>query len=64
MVRRAKVAALTTLMAGGVLLGSVCSMSDIRHNFQAGTYAFVKDFSTGLWDALFPEPEDLVGTGE
>ena len=64
MIRRVKMTALTTLMAGGMLLGSVCSMSDVRHNLSAGTYSFVKGFATDFWDAILPDAEDLVGGGE
>ncbi|MGB2986982.1 MAG: hypothetical protein WBE26_14005 [Phycisphaerae bacterium] len=63
-VRRTKMAALTTLLAGGMLLGSGCSWVDVRHNVIAGTQSFVKGYTTSLWDALIPPPEELIAWGE
>ena len=59
-VRKAKLAAMTALLGGGMLLGSACSLTDFQANFVAGTQAFVKGYTTDLFEALFPPADELI----
>ena len=61
-VRKIKVA-LMGVATAGVLFGSACSAVDIRQNFVAGTQAFIKGYTTDLWEAVFPSAEELVSFG-
>ncbi len=61
--RKAKLTGLATLLAGGSMLGSACSVADVRHNFVAGTQAFVKGYTTDLWGALIPTADELLNFG-
>jgi|GEM_PF-2051463 len=64
LLRRAKLAALATFLAGGTVLGSACTAADMRHNILAGTQAFVRGYTTELWVALVPPAEDLINLAE
>ncbi len=55
--RKAKIAALTTLLAGGTMLGSACSAEDIRENVVAGTLAYVKGGATSFWNNFIPSAD-------
>ena len=59
--RRTKMTALTTLMAGGMLFGSSCTIKDIQKNLIAGSLSYVKDHATAFWNAFLPA--DDVWTG-
>ncbi|UCE58966.1 MAG: hypothetical protein JSU63_16175 [Phycisphaerales bacterium] len=63
LLRKAKATVLTAFVTGGMLLGWSCGWSDLRYNFVAGTQAFVKGYTTDLWEAVFPAPEDLINFG-
>lgn len=55
--RRAKTAALTTLLAGGMLSGWMCTSKDIQKNLVAGTLGYIKGGATTFWDSLLPQDE-------
>ncbi len=59
--RRAKAAALTTLLAGGTLFGSSCTSSDIHKNLVAGTLGYVKSSATSFWSNLIPMNDMWAG---
>jgi hypothetical protein len=61
-VRKIKVALLGVATAG-VLFGSACSAVDLRQNFVAGTQAFIKGYTTDLWEAVLPSAEEIVSFG-
>lgn len=46
---------------GGMVLGSGCSLRDVRNNVLAGTYDFVAGFTTNAWEAVIPPPDELFG---
>ena len=58
-VRKIRVALLGVATAG-VLLGSACSAVDVRQNLVAGTQAFIKGYTTDLWEAIIPPPDELL----
>jgi len=60
LVRKVKKAVLTTLVTGGMLLGWSCGWNDVGYNVLAGTQAFVKAYTTDLWEALIPAADELV----
>ncbi len=53
--RKAKVAALTTLLAGGTLFSSMCTAKDIQKNLVAGSLGYVKSGATSFWSNLVPQ---------
>jgi hypothetical protein len=55
--RRVKLAALSSLLAGGTLLGSACTARDIEHNLVAGSLAYVRGGATSFWNAFLPQDE-------
>ncbi len=52
--RRIRMAALATLLTGGMVLGTGCSLRDLQTNLVAGTLAYVKGTATAFWDAFLP----------
>jgi len=62
--RWSKVATLAALSTAGGMLFDACGAAQIRQNFVAGTQAFVKGYTTDLWEAIFPAAEDLINFGE
>jgi len=58
---KAKLAALTTLLAGGTLLGSACTADDIRKNVVAGSLDYVADGATTFWNTFIPQDEIWAG---
>ncbi len=62
--RKTKMAALTTLLAGGMMLGSACSLADFRHSVIAGTLGFVEGYTTDAWIAWAPPPGSLLNPGD
>ncbi len=61
--RRMKAALLTvSVMAGGTMFSS-CGVVDVRHNVLAGTQAFVKAYTTSVWNALVPAPGPYLSFG-
>ena len=54
---RAKLAVLTTLLAGGTLYGSACTADDIQKNLVAGSLSYVKSGATSFWANLIPQDE-------
>ena len=60
-VRRTKLVALTTLLAGGTVFGSMCTSKDIQKNVVAGTLNYVKGGATSFWDAFIPQDEIWEG---
>ena len=58
--KRIKVAALS-IVAFGMLYSSACTIGDIRHNVVGGTLAFVKSYTTDLWELIVPPPDELIG---
>ena len=58
---RAKLAAVTTLLAGGTLLGSSCTAADIQKNVVAGTLAYVKGGATSFWNNFIPQDDLWAG---
>ena len=61
LVRRAKVAALTALLAGGAVFGSACTAADIQKNVVAGTLAYVKGGATSFWNNFIPQNDIWAG---
>ena len=58
--KNTKLAALTVTMFG-MLYTSACTLGDLRLNVVSGSLAFVKSYTTDIWEALFPAPEDVLG---
>ncbi len=52
--RRAKTAALITLLAGGTMLGTSCTAEDIQKNVVAGTLSYVAGGVTSFWNNFIP----------
>jgi len=48
-------------VTGGTLLGSGCSLRDVRNNVLAGTFDFVAAFTESAWEAVIPPPDELFG---
>ena len=59
LVRKMKVAVFS-MTAVGMLHASACSLGDLRLNLVNGTLAFVKGYTTDMWEALIPAADDLV----
>ena len=59
--RKAKLAALSTLLAGGALLGSACTAEDIQKNVVAGSLGYVAGGATTFWNSFIPQDE--IGDG-
>ncbi|UCE59530.1 MAG: hypothetical protein JSU63_19065 [Phycisphaerales bacterium] len=58
--RRMKAAMLTAVVAVGGTVFASCGWTDLRYNFVAGTQAFVKGYTTDMWEAIVPAPGDLI----
>ncbi len=58
--RKAKMATLAALMAGGTMLGSACTLEDLRDNVVAGSLLYVKGEATSFWDTVIPVDWDNV----
>lgn len=56
-------AAVLSVVAVGMLHGSACTLGDVRLNVWNGTLAFVKGYTTDLWEAVFPAADEFVGFG-
>lgn len=52
---------LAAALASGTVLGSACSVIDVRQNLIAGTMDFISGYTTDLLAAIVPPPEDLLG---
>lgn len=56
---RAKLAAMTALLAGGTLFTS-CGLTDIRDNLVAGALSGVKGAASGWVDGLIPDFNEFI----
>ena len=61
--RRMKITMLTAIVAVGGTVFTSCGIVDLRHNLIAGTQAFVKGYTTDLWEALVPPADELINIG-
>ena len=59
--RKARMAALTALLAGGTVLGSACTADDIQKNVVAGTLGYVKAGATSFWSNFIPADDIWAG---
>lgn len=59
-IRRIKVAALS-MAAFGMMYSSACTIGDVGHNLVNGTLAFVKGYTTDLWEAVVPPADSFFG---
>ena len=60
-IRRAKLAALATLLAGGTVFGSMCTAKDIQKNVVAGSLNYVKGGATSFWNTFIPQDQIWEG---
>jgi hypothetical protein len=61
--KRIRAAALS-MVAVGMLYGSACTWGDLRLNLVNGTLSFVKGYTTDLWEAVFPVPDEFIGVDD
>lgn len=59
--RKTKAAVLASLMAGGMLLSSSCTIEDLQKNLIAGSLGYVKSHATAFWNAFVPPTEVWTG---
>jgi len=59
-VRRIKVAALS-MAAFGMMYASACTIGDVGQNLVNGTLAFVRGYTTDMWEAIVPPADSLFG---
>ena len=57
LLRKAKVTALTGLLAGGTLIGWGCTGADIQKNIVAGSLGYIKAGTTSFWNNFVPQDE-------
>ena len=54
--KKAKQGVLATLLAGGILLGTSCTVGDIWQNVVAGALTYVKNTTTNVLTDSVPLP--------
>ena len=59
--RKAKLAGLTALLAGGALSGWMCTTADIQKNIVAGSLGYLKAGTTSFWNSFVPIDDVWAG---
>jgi len=60
LVSKVKLAVLS-MVTVGMVYASACTVGDLGYNVVSGTLAFVKGYTTDVWEAVLPAPGELMG---